>query len=98
MKPNTSPFPLLVPAGTSIQVIQQTVVGLVMTDEGPLDRITAVAPDTTTLGENRPFANLNHPIWWIHEFYHVGLGLDDHYGDRRWVYGSHGTGMWKMIS
>jgi len=89
---------LLVPAGTSIQVIQQTVVGWVMTDEGPLDRITAVAPDTTTLGEKRPFANLNHPIWWIHEFYHVGLGLDDHYGDQRWVYGSHGTGMWTMMS
>jgi hypothetical protein len=89
---------VLVPAGTSIQVIQQTVVGWVMTDEGPLDRITAVAPDTTTLGENRPFANLNHPIWWIHEFYHVGLGLDDHYGDQRFVYGSHGTGMWTMMS
>ena len=89
---------LLVPAGTSIQVIQQTVTGWVMSDEGPVNRITAVAPDTTTLGENRPFANLNHPIWWIHEFYHVGLGLDDHYGDQRWVYGSHGTGMWTMMS
>jgi hypothetical protein len=89
---------LLVPAGTSIQVIQQTVLGWVMTDEGPLDRITAVAPDTTTLGEKRPYANLNHPIWWIHEFYHVALGLDDHYGDQRWVYGSHGTGMWTMMS
>jgi len=89
---------LLVPAGTSIQVIQQTVTGWVMSDEGPVNRITAVAPDTTTLGETRPFANLNHPIWWIHEFYHVGLGLDDHYGDQRWVYGSHGTGMWTMMS
>jgi hypothetical protein len=89
---------LLVPAGTSIDVIQQAPMGWVMTDEGPLNFITAVAPDTTTLGKNRPFANLNHPIWWLHEFYHVGLGLDDHYGDQTWNYGRHGTGMWTLMS
>jgi hypothetical protein len=89
---------LLVPAGTSIDVIQQAPMGSVMTNEGPLNFITAVAPDTTTLGKNRPFANLNHPIWWIHEFFHVGLGLDDHYGDGTWNYGRHGTGMWTLMS
>ena len=89
---------VVVPAGTSLDVIQQTVTGWVMSDEGPVDRITAVAPDTTTLGKKRPLANLNHPIWWIHEFYHVGLGLDDHYGDQRWNYGTHGTGHWTLMS
>lgn len=89
---------LMVPAGTSLGVIQQTVTGWVMSDEGPVNHITAVAPDTTTLGFNRPFANLNHPIWWIHEFFHVGIGLDDHYGDQKWNYGNHGTGMWTLMS
>lgn len=89
---------VVVPAGTSLDVIQQTVTGWVMTDEGPLNRITAVAPDTTTLGKNRPLANLNHPIFWLHELFHVGLGLDDHYGDQQWNYGNHGTGMWTLMS
>lgn len=89
---------LLVPAGTSIDVIQQTPMGWVMTQEGPLNFISAVAPDTTPTGVSRPFANLNHPIWWIHEFYHAGLGLDDHYGDQAWNYGKHGTGMWTLMS
>lgn len=89
---------LLVPAGTSIDVIQQTVTGWVMSDEGPVNHITAVAPDTTPIGKSRPFANLNHPIWWLHEFFHVGLGLDDHYGDQTWNYGKHGTGMWTLMS
>jgi hypothetical protein len=69
-----------------------------MTNEGMLERITSVAPDTTPLGENRMFANLNHPIWWAHEFLHIGLNLDDHYGDGTSTFGKHGTGMWTMMS
>jgi len=89
---------LLIPGGSSIQLIQQGPLFNVMTNEGMLERITSVAPDTTPLGENRMFANLNHPIWWAHEFLHIGLNLDDHYGDGTSTFGKHGTGMWTMMS
>jgi M6 family metalloprotease-like protein len=72
---------LLVPSGTAQDVIQQGPLGYYRSQETELFGVSAQYPATEKLLSARPeFLNLSVPSWWVHEFYHLGVGLDDHYG------------------
>ena len=45
------------------------------------------------------FSNFLSPFWWIHELYHSGYGLDDHYGDtKRDINTEYGMGYWTLMT
>jgi M6 family metalloprotease-like protein len=91
---------VLVPSGTAQDVIQQGPLGYFRSSEAELFGVSSQYPATEKLLSARPqFLNLSVPGWWVHEFYHLGVGLDDHYGrtqeDRSKVTG---MGFWGLMS
>jgi M6 family metalloprotease-like protein len=47
---------------------------------------------------NREFTPLQ-PLTLLHELYHTGLGLDDHYGDQQWTLGADlGMAQWGLMN
>lgn len=91
---------VLVPPGTTHDVWEQGPLGSHRTAEGPLHGVSSQYPATDKLTVPRPqFANLSTPGFWLHEFFHVGVGLDDHYGDFQ---GNStmvsGMGLWGLVS
>ena len=60
---------------------------------------TTEYPYTLTDMLSVKFPNFTVPFWWIHELYHSGLGLDDHYGDtKNDVNTEYGLGWWTMMT
>ena len=92
---------VVVPGGTPLDVIQQGRIGDFRTKEGNVQNVSAQYPDTydDPLAGTLQFAGLRHPGWWIHELYHLGLGLDDHYGDNKNdPTTDHGLGWWSLMT
>lgn len=91
---------VLVPNGTAQDVWQQGPLGAFNSNEGQLIGVSAQYPPTETPINPVPyFINLASPSWWVHEFYHVGVGLDDHYGDTQNLPGTvSGMGYWGLMS
>ena len=90
---------VVVPGGTPLDVIQQGKIGDFFTQEGPIYFGSSVYPDTYVNPLRLQYAGLAHPYWWIHEFFHLGLPLDDHYGDDRLDANSeYGLGWWTLMT
>lgn len=91
---------VLVPAGTAQDVWQQGPLGYYRSSEATLFGVSSQYPATEKLLVTAPeFLNLSVPAWWVHEFYHLGVGMDDHYGntqrDRRTITG---MGYWGLMN
>ena len=90
---------VVVPGGTPLDVIQQGPLGNFNTQEGVIGAGSSVYPDTYENPLRLKHAGLAHPYWWIHEFFHLGIPLDDHYGDGRLdVNSEYGMGWWTLMT
>ena len=90
---------VVVPGGTPLDVIQQGPLGDFITQEGLIGGSSSVYPDTYENPLRLKHAGLAHPYWWIHEFFHLGIPLDDHYGDGRLdVNSEYGMGWWTLMT
>jgi hypothetical protein len=90
---------VVVPGGTPLNVIQQGPLGNFTTQEGVIGAGSAVYPDTYENPDLIPYAELAHPYLWIHEFFHLGIPLDDHYGYRTSeVNSEYGMGSWTLMT
>ena len=90
---------VVVPPGTPLASFQQGTLKDFATQEGLIRVGTTEYPYTLTDMSSVKFANFTVPFWWIHELYHSGLGLDDHYGDtKNDVSTEYGLGWWTMMT
>ena len=90
---------VVVPGGTPLDVIQQGPLGEFITQEGTIGAGSSVYPDTYANPLRLQYAGLAHPYWWIHEFFHLGIPLVDHYGDQRFdVNSEYGMGWWTLMT
>ncbi len=90
---------VVVPGGTPLDVIQQGPLGDFVTQEGIIGAGSSVYPDTYSNPLRLQYAGLAHPYWWIHEFFHLGIPLDDHYGDQRFdINSEYGLGWWTLMT
>jgi len=90
---------VVVPGGTPLDVIQQGALGEFFTQEGVISAGSSVYPDTYVNPLRLKHAGLAHPYWWIHEFFHLGIPLDDHYGDDKFdVNSEYGLGWWTLMT
>jgi hypothetical protein len=83
--------------------MQQGYIGNWDTAEGRIEGGSTVYPDTYDKRSFAPdskvkYRNLAHPAMWIHEFFHVGMPLDDHYGDQKNdLKTEYGMGWWSLM-
>lgn len=90
---------VVVPSGTPLDVIQQGPLGSIRTSEGTIHGTSSVYPDTYVSKTYLTYQGLAHPYWWVHEFYHLGIPLDDHYGDQKNdVKSEYGLGWWSLMT
>jgi hypothetical protein len=90
---------VVVPGGTSLEVLKQGALNGLDTAEGRVPFAVSKYPDTYSNPNKTEFANLTPPAWWIHELYHAGYGLEDHYGDgKQDVNTEYGLGWWSLIN
>ena len=74
---------IVAPAGTDAAIMQQAALGSFQTNEGLVAVGFSQFGDVPSNSRGSIYSGLTHPFWWIHEAYHVGYGLDDHYGDTK---------------
>ena len=90
---------VVAPAGSDASIMQQAAIGSFQTKEGTASVGMSQFPDNPTNPGGSQYIVAAHPFWWIHESYHAGYGLDDHYGDNRSSINSeHGMGWWTMMT
>ena len=90
---------VVVPGGTPLDVFQQGPLGDFITQEGTIGAGSSVYPDTYVNPNGLMYAILAHPYLWLHEFFHLGISLDDHYADRRNdVNSDYGMGSWTLMT
>ena len=90
---------VVAPGGTALDVIKQAALGPLMTAEGRVSFATSQYSDTYSNPNRTIFANLAPPAWWLHELYHAGYGLEDHYGDdKKDINSEYGLGWWSLIN
>jgi len=86
-------------AGSKSTVLQQGALGPMRTNEGTIGVTSTQYADSMVDPKEVKFSNLAHPFWWVHELFHVGFGLDDHYGDsQRNVNSDYGMGNWSLMT
>jgi M6 family metalloprotease-like protein len=93
---------VIVPSGTPHKVFEQAVLKNFTTAEGKINSGGTTTPLTLTgLSDldspSKTMSNLIIPYWWLHEFFHVGVGFLDHHGPM----GSkdkYGFGEWTLMS
>lgn len=90
---------VVAPAESNASIMQQAALGSFQTKEGTASVGMSQFPDNPTNPQGSQHIVAAHPFWWIHEAYHAGYGLDDHYGDRRSSINSeYGMGWWTMMT
>jgi len=90
---------VVVPPGTPLSSFQQGTLKDFATQEGLIRVGTTEYPYTLTGMQSVKFSHFTIPFWWIHEFYHSGVGLDDHYGDAsRDINTEYGLGWWTLMT
>lgn len=90
---------VLVPSGTPQNIFEQAPLGYYQTNEAKLFGVSSQYPANEKLLSARPdFLNLSVPAWWVHELYHVGVGLDDHYGSFPKDTSNFGMGWWGLMN
>jgi M6 family metalloprotease-like protein len=86
-------------SGTKSTVLQQGALGPMKTAEGTIGVTSSQYADMMTEPNLAEFSNLGAPFWWLHELFHVGFGLDDHYGDtKRDINSEYGMGWWSLMT
>ena len=90
---------VVVPPGTPLKNFEQGILRDFVTKEGSIRHGSTMYPFTLTGLETVRFSNFLSPFWWIHELYHTGYGLDDHYGDyKQDVNTEYGMGEWSLMT
>lgn len=90
---------VVAPAGTDAAIMQQAALGMFQTNEGQVPVAFSQFGEVPSNPNGSNYAGLTSPFWWIHEAYHVGYGLDDHYGDTKWdINSEYGMGWWTMMT
>jgi hypothetical protein len=90
---------VVVPPGTPLTNFQQGSLKGFVTQEGTIRHGSTMYPFTLTKLQSVKHPNFLSPFWWIHELYHSGFGLDDHYGDtKRNVNTEYGMGQWTLMT
>lgn len=90
---------VVVPPGTPLVNFQQGSLKDFVTQEGVIRHGSTMYPFTLTGLETVKHPNFLSPFWWIHELYHSGFGLDDHYGDtKRDINTEYGMGQWTLMT
>jgi len=90
---------VVVPPGTPLKNFQQGSLKDFVTQEGSIRHGSTMYPFTLTGLETVKFSNFLSPFWWIHELYHSGYGLNDHYGDtKKDVNTEYGLGHWTLMT
>jgi len=90
---------VVAPAGTDATIMQQAALGSFNTSEGFVASASSQFATLATNMNKSEYAVLGQPFWWIHELFHVGYGLDDHYGDtKNNINGEYGMGWWTMMT
>ena len=90
---------VIVPPGTPLVDFQQAFLKNFDTKEGRIEAGSTKYPLTLEQLNSVKFSNFLQPFWWAHELYHVGLGLEDHYGDgKNDVNSEYGLGWWTMMT
>jgi hypothetical protein len=90
---------IVVPPGTPLNVFQQATIKNLQTNEGLIRVGTTEYPLTLKNLNSIKFSNFLVPFWWIHELYHSGIGLDDHYGDAKFdINTEYGLGGWTLMT
>lgn len=89
---------LVVPAGTSLDIMEQGHLSHFMSAEGIVQNITSLTANTVEPGKRRVFSNIQHPLMTIHELYHIGTGLDDHYGNGKMGLEDSGMARWGLMN
>jgi hypothetical protein len=90
---------VVVPPGTPLNLFEQGTLKDFNTKEGRVRVGSTQYPFTLNGFDSVKFSSFLSPFWWIHELYHSGLGLDDHYGDTKLqVNTEYGLGWWTMMT
>ena len=90
---------VVVPPGTPLASFQQGSLRDLVTNEGTIRIGTTQYPYTLENLKSVKFPSFLIPFWWLHELYHSGIGLDDHYGDTKWnVETDYGLGRWTLMT
>jgi len=90
---------VVVPPGTPLNLFEQGTLKDFNTKEGRVKVGSTQYPFTLNGFDTVKFSSFLSPFWWIHELYHSGLGLDDHYGDTKLqVNTEYGLGWWTMMT
>jgi hypothetical protein len=90
---------VVAPPGTDASIMQQAALGSFRTAEGLVISASSQFATLATNMNKAYYAGLGQPFWWIHELYHVGYGLDDHYGDaKNDLNTDYGMGWWTMMT
>lgn len=74
---------VVVPAETKFSVIEQAALGQATADGNEL-RMVSFAEQYTLKDKILIHRNSLTPMWWLHELYHIGIGLADHNGSNYW--------------
>lgn len=86
-------------SGSKSTVLQQGALGPLKTAEGTIGVTSTQFADMMSDPDSSEFSNLGAPFWWLHELFHVGFGLDDHYGDtKRDINSEYGMGWWSLMT
>jgi M6 family metalloprotease-like protein len=86
-------------AGSKSTILQQGALGPMITAEGTIGVTSSQFADQMTEPNLSPYSNLGGPFWWLHELFHAGFGLDDHYGDTKQnINSEYGMGWWSMMT
>jgi len=90
---------IVAPGGTPLEILKQGALGPLKTAEGQVPFAISEYSDTYSNPNRTIFANLAAPSWWLHELYHAGYGLEDHYGDdTKNVNAEYGLGWWSLMN
>lgn len=89
---------LIIPAKSKAYLLGAQPWGSGNSAEGEVRHIFSMNALSGLNEQNREFTPL-HPLTLLHELYHTGLGLDDHYGDQRWTLGADlGMAQWGLMN
>ena len=90
---------VIVPPGTPLKNFQQAALKNFQTNEKLIEAGTSVTPLTLTGLNTIKHPNFLTPFYFLHEMFHTGIGLDDHYGDdSRNINSEYGLGWWTLMT
>lgn len=89
---------VVVPSGTSYQVISQAGLSGGNTSEGLIRNMSLLMQPNLKSNQTHPHLNFLNITAFLHELYHPGFDMGDQYGDESKQYENRGMGQWGMFS